>query len=164
MYIEDIIKRPQYFDIPSEYKTMEQVSDYFFNKVLDDYNIVGSEDGNRAITTINDSIFKVEFIDFKNNSTKYSMNLCLLVMENSERCAVSYTNLHRIKDDCCKEIPDKMDLDEAIETLQSIDFMEDIDIESRHKMADEVLISVISNYCPNSQKLINLFVGINKQY
>ena len=58
MYIEDIVKIPQYFDIPPECKTMEQVSNYFFNKVLDDYNIICLEDGNRAIKPIiNDNIF-----------------------------------------------------------------------------------------------------------
>ena len=65
MCIEDIINGIyQFFMVPEKYSQSNHLTtNYFFEDVLDDYNIV--KYGNKkSIKQISDFIYKVEFIDF----------------------------------------------------------------------------------------------------
>lgn len=162
MCIEDIINgTDQFFMVPEKYSQSNYLSiNYFFEAVLDDYNIVRY--GNKkSIKQISDFIYKVEFIDFQKNAMKYSVKLVLVPMEDN-MCQVSWFDLQRIKDDFFKGIPNKMSENDAIEELKSLDSCDDI--EERHRKADEILLSVISNYCPKGSEIIDLFISLNKKY
>lgn len=162
MCIEDIINgTDQFFMVPEKYSQSNYLSiNYFFEDVLDDYNIVRY--GNKkSIKQISDFIYKVEFIDFQKNAMKYSVKLVLVPMEDN-MCQVSWFDLHLIKDDFFKGIPNKMSENDAIEELKSLDSFDDI--EERHRKADEILLSVISNYCPKGSEIIDLFISLNKKY
>lgn len=162
MCIEDIINgTDQFFMVPEKYSQSNYLSiNYFFEDVLDDYNIVRY--GNKkSIKQISDFIYKVEFIDFQKNAMKYSVKLVIVPMEDN-MCQVSWFDLHLIKDDFFKGIPNKMSENDAIEELKSLDSCEDI--AERHRKADEILLSVISNYCPKGSEIIDLFISLNKKY
>lgn len=162
MCIEDIINgTDQFFMVPEKYSQSNYFSiNYFFEDVLDDYNIVRY--GNKkSIKQISDFIYKVEFIDFQKNAIKYSVKLVLVPMEDN-MCQVSWFDLQRIKDDFFKGIPNKMSENDAIEELKSLNSFDDI--EERHKKADEILLSVISNYCPKGSEIVDLFTSLNKNY
>ena len=165
MCVEDIINgTDQFFMVPEKYSQSNHLTTkYFFEEVLDDYNIV--KYGNKkSIEQISDFIYKVQFIDFQKNAMKYSVKLVIVPMEDNmnNMCQVSWFDLHLIKDDFFKEIPDKMSDNDAIEELKSLDSCDDI--EERHKRADEILLSVISNYCPNGSEIVDLFTSLNKNY
>ena len=165
MCIEDIINGiDQYFMVPEKYSQSNHLTTkYFFNEVLDDYNIV--KYGNKkSIKQISDFIYKVQFIDFQKNAMEYSVKLVLIPMEDNmdNMCQVSWFDLQRIKDDFFKGIPNKMSETDAIEELKSLDSCDDI--EERHRRADEILLSVISNYCPNSSEIVDSFISLNKKY
>lgn len=162
MCIEDIINgTDQFFMVPEKYSQSNYLSiNYFFEDVLDDYNIVRY--GNKkSIKQISDFIYKVEFIDFQKNAMKYSVKLVIVPMEDN-MCQVSWFDLHLIKDDFFKGIPNKMSENDAIEELKSLDSCDDI--EERHKKTDEILLSVISNYCPKGSEIVDLFISLNKKY
>lgn len=162
MCIEDIINgTDQFFMVPEKYSQSNYLSiNYFFEDVLDDYNIVRY--GNKkSIKQISDFIYKVEFIDFQKNAIKYSVKLVLVPMEDN-MCQVSWFDLQRIKDDFFKGILNKMSENDAIEELKSLNSFDDI--EERHKKADEILLSVISNYCPKGSEIVDLFTSLNKNY
>ena len=130
MCIEDIINGiDQFFIVPEKYSQSNHLTiDYFFNEVLDDYNIV--KYGNKkSIKQISDFIYKVEFIDFQKNAMKYSVKLVFVPIEDNmdNMCQVSWFELHRIKDDFFKEIPNKMSDNDAIEELKSLDSCDDIE-------------------------------------
>ena len=97
----------------------------------------------------------------KKNAMKYSVKLIFVPIEDN-MCQVSWFELHRIKDDFFKEIPNKMSDNDAIEELKSLDSCDDI--EERHRRADEILLSVISNYCPNGPEIVDSFISLNKNY
>ena len=66
MCIEDIINGiDQFFIVPEKYSQSNHLTiDYFFNEVLDDYNIVKC--GNKkSIKQTSNFTYKVEFIDFQ---------------------------------------------------------------------------------------------------
>ena len=162
MCIEDIINGiNQYFMVPEKYiQSNHLTTNYFFNVVLDDYNIVKC--GNKkSIKQISNFIYKVEFIDFQKNAMKCSVKLVFVPIEDN-MCQVSWFDLHLIKDDFFKEIPNKMSDSDAIEELKSLDSCDEI--EERHRRADEILLSVISNYCPNGSEIVDLFISLNKKY
>ena len=153
MCIEDIINgTDQFFIVPEKYSQSNHLTTkYFFNEVLDDYNIVRC--GNKkSIEQISDFIYKVEFIDFQKNDMKYSVKLVLIPMEDNmdNMCQVSWFDLNWIKDDFFKEIPNKMSDNDAIEELKSLNSFDDIG--ERHRRADKILLSVISNYCPKGSE------------
>ena len=165
MCIEDIINGiDQYFMIPEKYSQSNHLTtNYFFEEVLDDYNIV--KYGNKkSIKQINDFTYKVEFIDFQKNAMKCSVKLVFVPIEDNmdNMCQVSWFDLHLIKDDFFKEIPNKMSDNDAIEELKSLDYCDDI--EERHRKADEILLSVISNYCPKGSEIVDSFISLNKNY
>lgn len=165
MCIEDIINgTDQFFMVPEKYSQSNHLTTkYFFNEVLDDYNIVKC--GNKkSIEQISDFIYKIQFIDFQKNAMEYSVKLVLIPIEDNmdNMCQVSWFDLHLIKDDFFKEIPNKMSETDAIEELKSLDSCDDI--EERHRRADEILLSVISNYCSKGSEIIDLFTSINKKY
>lgn len=165
MCIEDIINgTDQFFMVPEKYSQSNFLTTkYFFNEVLDDYNIVKC--GNKkSIEQISDFIYKIQFIDFQKNAMEYSVKLVLIPIEDNmdNMCQVSWFDLHLIKDDFFKEIPNKMSETDAIEELKSLDSCDDI--EERHRRADEILLSVISNYCSKGSEIIDLFTSINKKY
>ena len=162
MCIEDIINGiDQYFMVPEKYiQSNHLTTNYFFNVVLDDYNIVKC--GNKkSIKQISNFTYKVEFIDFQKNAMKYSVKLVFVPMEDN-MCHFSWFDLHWIEDYSFKEIPNKMSGNDAIEELKSLDSCDDI--EERHRMADEILLSVISNYCPNGSEIVDSFISLNKNY
>lgn len=165
MCIEDIINGIyQFFMVPEKYSQSNHLTtNYFFEDVLDDYNIV--KYGNKkSIKQISDFIYKVEFIDFQKNAMKYSVKLVFIPIEDNidNMYQVSWFDLHLIKDDFFKEIPNKMSDNDAIEELKSLDSCDDI--EERHRMTDEILLSVISNYCPKGSEIVDLFISLNKNY
>ena len=106
----------------------------------------------------------MEFLDFQKYTMKYSVKLVFIPIEDNmdNMCQVSWFDLHLIKDDFFKEIPNKMSDNDAIEELKSLDSCDDI--EERHRRADEILLSVISNYCPNGPEIIDSFITLNKNY
>ena len=162
MCIEDIINGiDQFFMIPEKYSQSNHLTtNYFFEEVLDDYNIVKCGN-NKSIKRISNFTYKVEFIDFQKNAMKYSVKLVFIPIEDN-RCQVSWFDLHLIKDDFFKEIPNKMSDNDAIEELKSLDSCDDI--EERHRRADEILLSVISNYCPKGSEIVDSFISLNKNY
>ena len=162
MCIEDIINGiDQYFMVPEKYiQSNHLTTNYFFNVVLDDYNIVKC--GNKkSIKQISNFTYKMEFIDYQKNAMKYSVKLVFVPMEDN-MCQVSWFDFQWIKDDFFKEIPNKMSDNDAIEELKSLDSCDDI--EERHRRADEILLSVISNYCPKGLEIIDLFTSLSKKY
>lgn len=162
MCIEDIINGIDcYFNVSEKYSQSNHLmTKYFFDEVLDDYNIVKC--GNKkSIKQISNFTYKVVFLDFQKNAMKYSVKLVFVPMEDN-MCYVSWFDLHWIKDDFFKEIPSKMSGNDAIEELKSLDSCDDI--EERHRMADEILLSVISNYCPNGPEIVDSFISLNKKY
>ena len=162
MCTEDIINGiDRYFKVPEKYSHSNHlVIKYFFDEVLDDYNIVkyGNE---KSIKQISNFTYKVEFIDFQKNTMKYSVKLVFVLIED-DTCHVSWFDLQCIKDNLFKEIPSKMSDNDAIEELKSLDSCDDI--EERHRRADEILLSVISNYCPNGPEIVDSFISLNKNY
>ena len=165
MCIEDIINgTDQFFMVPEKYSQSNHLTTkYFFNEVLDDYNIV--KYGNKkSIEQISDFIYKVQFIDFQKNAMEYSVKLVLVPIEDNmdNMCQVSWFDLHLIKDDFFKEIPNKMSDNDAVEELKALDSCDDI--EERHRRADEILLSVISNYCPKGSEIVDSFITLNKNY
>ena len=162
MCIEDIINGiDQFFMVPEKYSQSNHLTtNYFFEEILDDYNIVKCGN-NKSIKQISNFTYKVEFIDFQKNAMKYSVKLIFVPIEDN-MCQVSWFELHRIKDDFFKEIPNKMSETDAIEELKSLDSCDDI--EERHRIADEILLSVISNYCPNGPEIVDSFISLNKNY
>ena len=165
MCIEDIINgTDQFFMVPEKYSQSNHLTtNYFFNEVLDDYNIVkcGNKKSNEQIS---DLIYKVQFIDFQKNAMEYSVKLVLIPIEDNmdNMCQVSWFDLHLIKDDFFKGIPNKMSENDAIEELKSLDSCDDI--EERHRRADEILLSLISNYCSKGSEIVDLFITLNKKY
>ena len=84
MCIEDIINGiDQYFMVPEKYSQSNHLTiDYFFNEVLDDYNIVKC--GNKkSIKQTSNFTYKVEFIDFQKNAMKYSVKLVFIPIEDN---------------------------------------------------------------------------------
>ena len=98
---------------------------------------------------------------YDKNAMKHSVKLVFVPMEDN-MCHVSWFDLHWIKGDSFKEIPNKMSGNDAIEELKSLDSCDDI--EERHRRADEILLSVISNYCPNGSEIVDSFISLNKNY
>lgn len=162
MCIEDIINGiDRYFKVPEKYSQSNHLTTkYFFDEVLDDYNIIkyGNE---KSIKQISNFTYKVEFIDFQKNAMKYSVKLVFIPIEDN-MCHISWFDLRWIKDDFFKEIPNKMSGNDAIEELKSLDSCDDI--EERHRRADKILLSVISNYCPNGPEIVDSFISLNKNY
>lgn len=162
MCIEDIINGiDQFFMVPEKYSQSNHLTtNYFFEDVLDDYNIV--KYGNKkAIKQINNFTYKVEFLDYQKNAMKCSVKLFFVPMEDN-MCQVSWFDLNWIKDDFFKEIPNKISDNDAIEELKSLNSCDDI--EERHRRADEILLSVISNYCPKGSEIVDSFIILNKNY
>ena len=162
MCIEDIINGiDRYFKVPEKYSQSNHLATkYFFDEVLDDYNIVKCGN-NKSIKQISNFTYKIEFIDYQKNAMKYSVKLVFVPMEDN-MCQVSWFDLQWIKDDLFKEILSKMSDNDAIEELKSLDSCDDI--EERHRNADEILLSVISNYCPKGSEIVDLFISLNKNY